>query len=365
MPRPGAAVRRGGRWRRRAGCPAGQMGQVAAVGGQPGSRSRSKASSSSPSPGGRGSARPVRRRRPGRPGWPRAFEVPGHSGRPSTAGRVARRPGGGLRAARSVGFLDYGRHHGFLPGRVVEVPPRAPTALDLAAPIGPRLAKAAVAPRSTATERDLTKPLPDGAPSTSSPPRPTPAATCCATRRPTSWPRPSRSSFPARSSPSARPRERLPPRLRPAWWPRPSTRRPGAPSRRRCARSSRRPAVRAQRPGAPTRPATLFADQPYKCRDHRAAPPTVRPRQRTDAGEVAAGETISVYRNARVRRPVPRPARAQSTSKLGSFKLDACRRRVLARQREGPDAAAHLRHGVGVEGRARRAPPPAGRGGEA
>ena len=41
---------------------------------------------------------------------------------------------------------------------------------------------------------------------------------------------------------------------------------------------------------------------------------------------------------------------------LKHFKLTAHRRRVLARRREAPDAAAHLRHGVLQEGRARRVP---------
>ena len=60
----------------------------------------------------------------------------------------------------------------------------------------------------------------------------------------------------------------------------------------------------------------VFADQPYKgeiierVSDAAAAPTSV------DAGEVAGGETISVYRNTRrVRRPLPRPARAVHRSR--------------------------------------------------
>ena len=52
------------------------------------------------------------------------------------------------------------------------------------------------------------------------------------------------------------------------------------------------------------------------------------------------------------------------TERLGAFKLTQGGGRLLAGRREGPDAPAHLRHRVGVEGRARRAPPPA-RGGRA
>ena len=52
------------------------------------------------------------------------------------------------------------------------------------------------------------------------------------------------------------------------------------------------------------------------------------------------------------------------TSRLKHFKLLHSGRRVLARRREAADAAAHLRHGLLQEGRARRAPAPH-RGGEA
>ena len=56
-------------------------------------------------------------------------------------------------------------------------------------------------------------------------------------------------------------------------------------------------------------------------------------------------------------RPVDGPPRPfQTATRLG---------RLLARQREGPDAAAHLRHGVGVEAGARRPPPPVGGGRQA
>ena len=43
-----------------------------------------------------------------------------------------------------------------------------------------------------------------------------------------------------------------------------------------------------------------------------------------------------------------------STGKIGPFKLLGTRRRVLARRREAPDAPAHLRHGLGDPGGARR-----------
>ena len=84
--------------------------------------------------------------------------------------------------------------------------PREPRAADVAASIGPRLAKAAVAATVDGEEWDLARPLPAGAHVALDHRRlRRRAATCCATPRPTSWPRPSRSSTRAPSSPSARP----------------------------------------------------------------------------------------------------------------------------------------------------------------
>jgi hypothetical protein len=77
-----------------------------------------------------------------------------------------------------------------------------------------------------------------------------------------------------------------------------------------------------------------------------------------DATEVGEGGVISAYR-ARTRSSTCAVGpHVPSTGKLGHFKLHAGVRRVLARRREGPDAAAHLRHRVGVEAGARRPPPP-------
>ena len=61
--------------------------------------------------------------------------------------------------------------------------------------------------------------------------------------------------------------------------------------------------------------------------------------------------------------PVPRPAPADHPAHPG-VQADAQRRRVLARQREEPAAAAHLRHRLGDQGRAGGVPAPA-RGGRA
>ena len=61
--------------------------------------------------------------------------------------------------------------------------PAGATATTWRESIGIRLAKAAVAAMVDGEEWDLGAPLPDGARWRSSPPTPTRAATCCATRR--------------------------------------------------------------------------------------------------------------------------------------------------------------------------------------
>ena len=234
--------------------------------------------------------------------------------------------------------------------------PAGTTAADVASSIGKRLAKAAVAATVDGEEVDLGRPLRRPRPaSPSSPTTPRPAATCCATRRPTSWPRPSRSCSPAPSSRSARPSRTAstttsscPAGARSATttWRR---------SRPGCARSSP-PTSRSCAPRCRADEALeVFADQPYKVEiiervqaGAATAPTTL------DAGEVAAGGTISVYRNTPEfvdlcqgpHVPVDRPPR--------SLQAAEGRRRLLAGQREGPDAAAHLRHGVGVRRRPAR-----------
>ncbi len=110
----------------------------------------------------------------------------------------------------------------------------------------------------------------------------------------------------------------------------------------------------------------LFADQPFKREiieavgegaDEVDAAPA-----RRRAGGPATGPVISTYRNSPTfvdlcrgpARAVDRPARALQAHAGG--------RRVLARRREAPAAAAHLRHRLGVRGGAGGAPAPAGGG---
>ncbi len=69
-------------------------------------------------------------------------------------------------------------------------------------------------------------------------------------------------------------------------------------------------------------------------------------------------------RRAGVEGPLPRPAPAHHQADPG-VQADAHRRGVLARQREEQAAPAHLRHRLGEQGGARRAPPPARGGREA
>src|SRR4051794_32831675 len=139
------------------------------------------------------------------------------------------------------------------------------------------------------------------------------------------------------------------------------------------------PFVRSEVPAAEA--LELFADQPYKreiiervtggraddvldsgeggARGARHAgpnPPAGPRRERRRRARLGRGRRRRVRQRvpqlAGVRRHVPRPTRAVDGPPR-PLQADEGRRRVLAGQREGPDAAAHLRHGVGEQGRAR------------
>ena len=108
----------------------------------------------------------------------------------------------------------------------------------------------------------------------------------------------------------------------------------------------------------------LFADQPYKCEIIERV--TGGAADGTDATrDAAAATSISVYRNTPEFVDLCVGPHVPSHGPARSLQADEGGRRVLARQREGPDAAAHLRHGVGEQGGARRAPPSPGGGREA
>ena len=75
---------------------------------------------------------------------------------------------------------------------------------------------------------------------------------------------------------------------------------------------------------------------------------------------IPAEQDISLYSEGRVHRPLPRPARAVDRQAQG-LQADEGRRRVLARRLEERDAPAHLRHRVGEQGGPRRLPHSASR----
>ena len=113
------------------------------------------------------------------------------------------------------------------------------------------------------------------------------------------------------------------------------------------------------------------ADQPFDAvRGHRRrAPwrssPTSRTRSRSssgsgargrgaddlDSGEVGGGDTISVYRNTPEFLDLCKGPHVPTTAPPRPLQAAAGVGRLLAGQREGSDAAAHLRHGVGVRRR--------------
>ena len=132
-------------------------------------------------------------------------------------------------------------------------------------------------------------------------------------------------------------------------------RRPGC-DRRRDARDHRgRPAVHALR-GVRRRGARPVRRPALQGRDHRAGQGGGRvggrPRQRRGGGR---RDDQRLPQHARVPRPVQGPARADDGAPR-SLHAAARLGRLLAGQREGPDAAAHLRHGVGVRRRLGGAP---------
>ena len=127
----------------------------------------------------------------------------------------------------------------------------------------------------------------------------------------------------------------------------------------------RRSALRARR-GRAGRRARAVRRPALQGRDHRAGAGRRRCRGRHRGRRRGHGrlDHQRLPQHARVRRPVPRSARRQHRA-ARSLQADEGRRCVLAGQRARPDAAAHLRHGVGVQGRAGRPPAPAGGGREA
>ena len=88
---------------------------------------------------------------------------------------------------------------------------------------------------------------------------------------------------------------------------------------------------------------------------------TTRPRS---SPAFRAEQEVSLYREGALRGPVPRPARAEH-GQAEVLQADEGRRRLLARRPPQRDAAAHLRHGLGDQGRTAAVPAHARRGREA
>ncbi len=172
---------------------------------------------------------------------------------------------------------------------------------------------------STATSGISAARCPTAQRSRSSPATATKAVTCCATRRRTSWRRPSRSCSPAPSSRSVRPSRTA------------STTTSSCPAARRSAttiltaiEARMAEIVKADQPFvrdelSPAEALTLFADQPYKCEIIERV--STGAADSEDAGEIGGGETISVYRNTPEFVDLCRGPHVPSTGKLGHFKL--------------------------------------------
>ena len=228
------------------------------------------------------------------------------------------------------------------------------TATTVAESIGSRLAKAAVAAVVDGEEWDLGRPLPDGASGGDHHGRHRRGSPCAAPLDGARHGAGRHAAVPRRQV-LHRPghRERLLLRLRSARRQDVQRRRPrrdrGEDARDHQGRSAVRPrrVVAGRGAEAVRRPAV-------QARDHRACVDGCG-RQRRRRRDRRRRDDQRLPQHARVRRPVPRAARAVD-GQARPLQADEGRRRVLAWQREGPDAAAHLRHGVGEQGRARRAP---------
>ena len=232
--------------------------------------------------------------------------------------------------------------------------PVGSTAGDLAAAIGPRLAKAAVIASVNGTERDLDWVLADGDDV---------AVIVEESDRGLYTLRHSTAHVLAQAVLDEFPgatfaigpadRRRLLLRLRPARRRDLHPRRPRAPRRPHAGHHRRAPALRARRDPR-GRGARAVPRPPVQDRDHPG------PGRRPDVGHRdRAGAHLR--QPATLHRPVPRPPRAPHRS-AGSLQADAGGRRLLARRRAEPDAAAHLRHGLGLEEGPGRLPRAAGRG---
>ena len=141
-------------------------------------------------------------------------------------------------------------------------------------------------------------------------------------------------------------------------------------------RGSRSGCRRSSRPGSGSRAASSarttrgpsWRSEPYKLELIGLKGPG---QATEDESAEVGGAELTIYDNLdaktgeRVWWDLCRGPHVPTTRHIPAFKLHAHRGRVLAGEREEPAAAAHLRHRVGVQGRAQGAPGGAGRGGAA
>ena len=180
-----------------------------------------------------------------------------------------------------------------------------------------------------------------------------PGARCCATRPRTCWPRRCSGCGPAPTTPSARRSRTASTTTSSCPAGRTSATTTSSASTRRCAQiiAEDQPFVREEhshRRGARRSSPT----SPSSARSSRRSRRRRRARHEAPADSAPdARPAISTYRERRrLRRPVPRPARAVDRPPR-PLQADPGGRRVLARRREAPPAPAHLRHRLGVRRR--------------
>ena len=191
------------------------------------------------------------------------------------------------------------------------------------------------------------------------------AATSCATRPRTCWPRPSRSCSPTPSSASAR-------RSRTASTTTSTSRPPFVPEDLEKIETRMRKIIKenqrfSRRPVSDDEARAELADEPYKV-ELIGLKGSAADAAEGASVEVGAGE-LTIYdnvgRNGEVAwKDLCRGPHLPDHQADPGVQADADRRGVLARQREEQAAPAHLRHRLGDQGGARGAPAPA-RGGRA
>ena len=222
--------------------------------------------------------------------------------------------------------------------------PAGTSSRQIAADIGPGLARAALAAQVNGEIWDLDRPLEADASLAILTERDPEALSCCGIPRPTSWPPRCGSSSPMPASASVRPS------------------RTGSTTTSRWTGRSR---PRTSSGSKPRWREVAARDFPFvrEVVDRAEAQAPLRRRSAQARADRRAGrrrDHHGLHRRS-VRRSLPRaPHPADRAAQ--ALQAAACRRRLLAGRREAADAAADLRHGVVQEGGPRCLPAPAGGG---